>query len=229
MNLKITKSEHERLLKGLITKHIFGSRLFGTATDNSDTDYIALYDFEKVFGVKESQYQQYPNIHSFQFDDLENNEQYVWMTELQFTKGLLSGDGTMISDVILFSTDIITNQYRLDACRSYKIIKAYCGVAKRDLKLHPNVVKKRFHVMRSVYIANSLMSNIVPTVEHIQYIQENIERYSVMDMFRSVEDARRRANDMLDSGELKSYVIEDTSDKLLDKFLNMNNIGEFRY
>lgn len=228
MNLKITKLEHGRLLKGLITKHLFGSRLFGTATENSDTDYVCLYDFETVFGIDERSFQHYPNIHSFQYDDFDNKTQYIWMTVKQFAQGLFSGDGTIISDIILFTPDIIKDT-RLESCRSYKVIKAYCGVAKRDLKLHPKNIKKRFHVMRGIHIANSLMSNLVPTVEEIQDIQKNIERYKVMDMVYAVDDARTRATEMLDSGELTPYLIDETNDPLLNKFLYMNNIGEFKY
>ena len=45
------------------------------------------------------------SIHSWQFDDEENNTQYVWLTERQFYQNLFSGDGNMIADVVLLSGD----------------------------------------------------------------------------------------------------------------------------
>lgn len=150
MNIKISKEEHERLCKVPYEEYLFGSRLFGTHTKESDYDYIRVYNYEDVFATKMIGL---PNIHSFQVD-LEG-VQYIWMTKEQFWGGLRSGDGTMQSDILMFGNHF-NKDFALKICRSYNIVKAYLGVAKRDLKLHKNE-KKRFHAHRSIYIAQELM------------------------------------------------------------------------
>lgn len=229
MNMKITKEDHLRLMGGLKEKLIFGSRLFGTHTDESDYDYVMIYNFEKVFGVDENNFERFPNIHSFQFDDYPNKSQYVWMTDKQFDIILTSGDGTILSDILMFGECNISNKDKLFFCRTYKIIKAYCGVAKRDLKLHPKNIKKRFHVLRSLYIANALMDGYIPNVKEIQKISEDVESVKIIDMVKWVNDSRERANKMLNNKELVQYNIKPSGDVLLDKLLDSNNIGEFKY
>lgn len=230
MNLKISKEHHERLSKYITNKYLFGSRLFGTHHENSDYDYIAIYDYEKVFGITENKFGQYPNIHSLQFDDVENNTQYVWMSQKQFNKILHSGDGTMLSDVVLFNDVGMTDKEKLSLCRTYKIIKAYCGVAKRDIKLHPNSMKKRFHAVRSIYTATCLMDGVMPKKDTIQYIQKYIGvMASLNEISDLISEARMRSNKMLENGELSHYNIPTTGDDLLDVLLGTNNIGEFKY
>ena len=168
MNIKITKEQHERLLKHNHEKHIFGSRLFGTEKETSDYDYMMVYHYQEVFYGMETYL---PNIHSFQYDDVENNSQYIWVTEQQFYQNLFSGDGTIQSDIFLF-TEGISPYETAKVCRTFKVIKAYCGVAKRDLKLH-NSKNKLFHANRSLYIAEKLLNNETPTKKDIQKLSKN--------------------------------------------------------
>ena len=151
------------------------------------------------------------------------------MTMEQFSKNLSSGDGTIMSDVILFGSLGESDEDKLKLCRTYKIIKAYAGVAKRDLKLHPNSSKKRFHVMRSLYIANTLMDNEVPVKEEVQKIVDDMDVVDNEMLSKFIKETRERANKMLDDGELSHYNIDKTGDDLLDILLNTNNIGEFKY
>lgn len=220
MNIKITKEEHERLCKVPYEEYLFGSRLFGTATENSDYDYIRVYSYEDVFPIRSLTL---PNIHSFQVD-LEG-VQYIWMTEEQFWGGLGSGDGTMQSDIIMFG-DSFEEDFALDICRTYNVIKAYLGVAKRDLKLHRDD-KKRFHAHRSIYIAQELKKGFLPKLEIIQKIPDNLADRNQLDVWCA--DLRKEVNEMYDNGELVRYYVEDTGDSLLDKMQSANNIKEFKY
>lgn len=104
-----------------------------------------------------------PNIHSFQFDDI--GVQYIWMTESQFYRGLFSGDGNNLADIVLLSGEF---ENSLFLCRTYKIIKGFIGVARRDLKLHGNNDKKKFHALRSFYMAEKLMRKEMPLIEDIK-------------------------------------------------------------
>lgn len=227
MNIKITKEQHERLCKLDYKEYLFGSQLHGIANKNSDYDYIRVIsdDFYQSFS---SLAVYLPNIHSWQYDG-ENNTQYVWMTEKQFYHNLFSGDGNMISDVVLLSGEF---ENSLFLCRTYKIIKGYIGVAKRDLKLHGNNEKKRFHAMRSLYMADELMDNEFPTVEKIKSLYKNYSGVNLPSkeyLVKKEQELRNRLNEMLNKGEVDMYPNFKEEDSLVEVMKNSNNIREFKY
>ncbi|MCU0329313.1 MAG: hypothetical protein MUE53_10005, partial [Chitinophagales bacterium] len=126
MNIIFSEEEHLFLQSQIIQTIIFGSRLYGSHNESSDTDKLCIYktsDIELHSGL--------PNIHQFQFKDKDNNIDYIYCSELQFWKNLLSGDSTINADIVLF-TDLYPS--KLEICRTYKTIKAYLGFAKRDLQ-----------------------------------------------------------------------------------------------
>lgn len=222
MNIKIKIEEHERLCSSDYDEYLFGSRLFGTHTSKSDYDYLRVYKYESVFNTFDYYL---PNIHSFQYDDKENNTQYLWMTKQQFWKNLYSGDGTMQSDVILFD-DKFNDEEAIRLCRTYKIIRAYCGVAKRDLKLHSNR-KKVFHVERSLYIAQCLIDGELPRLENIKIFSQRFG--NVEELKRLEKKLRNIASKLYENKELHNYLVPNTNDELLNKMLKANNIREFKY
>lgn len=224
MNVKITKEEHERLQPAIIHKWLFGSRLFGTHSEDSDFDYICIYDYDWVYGEQTDYF--LPNIHSFQYDDKENNTQYVYMTNKQFWVNLYSGDGTMQTDIVMFSGDWDESEI-MTLCRTYKIIKAYCGMAKRDMTMHPNDPKKRFHAKRSVYIAQSLLDGQLPKLDIIQTFKGG--DFNPGDIIADSKSIRAHASDGYQNKRLHNYSIPLTSDSLLNKMLATNNIREFKY
>ena len=223
MNVKINQEDHDRLSKCRFKQFLFGSRLFGTHNGDSDYDYIRIYNFRDAFPGEVTSH--LPNIHSFQFDDTKNNSQYVWMTQKQFWGNLYSGDGTMQSDVVMFSGTYEEDEI-LNMCRTYKIIKAYCGVAKRDVQLHGKDRKKRFHAERSLYIADCLIKNVVPNIETIQTLKgDTTETYLLV----LAKELRAEASRMYERKELHNYNINNTKDDLLNKMFEANNIREFKY
>jgi len=226
MNIKINKEQHERLSEKHFAEYIFGSQLHGIASEDSDEDYIRLYDFEDIFPLEmDSIPFMLPNIHSFQYDDVENNKQYVYMTEEQFWRNLWSGDGNMIADVVLLS------EHRLDSlhlCRTQKVIKGFIGVAKRDLKLHGNVEKKRFHAYRSLMMAEKLMDNVLPTTQDIIDLKTSTLP-SKEELFEKERELRERLNDMFNKGEITLYPKFEVDDELLGMMFDSNNIKEFKY
>lgn len=226
MNLKITKEQHERLCSTHFNEYIFGSQLHGIASENSDEVFIRVYKFDDVFPLyRFTLSYMLPNIHSFQYDDVDNNKQYVWMTEEQFWRNLWSGDGNMVADVVLLSGKF----YRaLNFCRTYKVIKGFLGVGKRDLKLHGSVEKKRFHVYRSFMMAEKLMDNILPTTQDIIDLKGSILP-SKEELFEKERELRRRLNDMYNKCEVTSYPKFDVKDDLLGMMYDSNNIKEFKY
>ena len=227
MNIKITKEQHDQLCKLPYKEYLFGSQLHCIANKNSDFDYIRVIsdDFYLSFT---SLAKYLPNIHSWQ-SDLDDNSQVVWMTKRQFYHNLFSGDGNMVADVVMLSGEF---ENSLFLCRTYKIIKAYIGVAKRDLKLHGDSDKKKFHALRSLYMAEKLMDNELPIVEDIQLLHKNYSGCylpSKETLQQKEQDLRNRLNDMLNKGELDMYPKFVELNELVQIMTNTNNIKEFKY
>lgn len=222
MNVKINKNEHEYLCSLNYKEYLFGSQLHGIASANSDEDYIRVID-DSFYDNFTTLGKFLPNIHSWQYDD--HNKQYVWMTERQFYYNLFSGDGNMIADVVLLSGEF---EDALFLCRTYKIIKGYLGVAKRDLKLHGNVEKKRFHATRSLYMANKLMSNQSPSISDIVDLK-NSKLQTREELFEIENRLRVSLNLMLDSGKIDMVPKFIETNSLAQIMINCNNIREFKY
>ena len=74
----------------------------------------------------------FPNVHQFQYKDIENNIDYIWISNEQFFKNQASGESTINSDIILFA-DFLEESSKLNMCRTYNVMKAYLGFAIRDL------------------------------------------------------------------------------------------------
>jgi hypothetical protein len=225
MNQKITSKMHQTLCALSFKEYIFGSQLHGISNADSDFDYLRVIsnDFYSNFKTLAIFL---PNIHSWQYDD--GNKQYVWMTEKQFYHNLFSGDGNMIADIVL-----LCNQFQgaMFLCRTYKIIKGYLGVAKRDLKLHGNNDKKKFHAIRSMFMAEKLMNNEWPTVTDIQNLhKETIHNLPSKEDLQLKEDGlRKQLNEMLFSKEIAMYPEFIETNELVNIMLNSNNLTEFKY
>lgn len=220
MNIKITKEDHNRLCSSSFLEYTFGSRLHGTATEESDTDYIRIYNYDEVFddyGLGKF----LPNLHSLQYDDTDTNTQYVWMTDRQFFGSMFSGDTTIVADILLLGGRFYNP---MKHCRTQNTIKAYLGVAKRDLKLHGGDAKKRFHAHRSLMFAEKLMDNVLPTVKDIVDLKA-APRPSSEDLFALEKKLRERLFEL----KLPRYPVVTSNDKLLTKIYGSNNINEFKY
>jgi hypothetical protein len=225
MNIKISKEQHIKLCGYNYSEYIFGSQLHGIANNDSDFDYVRVIsdDFYNNF-ITLAKY--LPNIHSFQYDDVEKNSQYVWTTEKQFYHNLFSGDGNMIADIVILSGEW---NDALFLTRTYKVIKGYLGVAKRDLKLHGTNPKKQFHALRSLYMAKTLMHNRLPTVDDIIELKNNSGDLNKDDLWNEEQDLRNKLNDMLNNGEIDLFPKFDEKDDLVLTMINSNNIREFKY
>lgn len=226
MNIKISKEEHEQLLKWKIHESSIGSQLYGTAGEDSDTDVLCFYNPSDQRMWETALV--FPSQHQFQYDDKENNTQYIWTNILQFWRNLNSGDSTINADVVMFGSNPIPvdDVWRLRAVRNYKVIKAFIGFAKRDLRNHKGK-NKLFHAERSLYCAECLLNNELPTLEGIRFIADFPSELNELKVKEAL--LRRKANKMHDDGSLKTYTVHKVPDALLQKLLDSNNIREFKY
>lgn len=232
MHVKITKEQHERLVNSnsLIKEYKYGSHLFDMANENSDIDLLRIYDPTKVFNEVEFKLIDHlPNIHSFQYDDVDNNTQIVWITPDQFWKGAASGDGIINLDICIFY-----DLWDVEQLFTYNIIKAYLGIAKRDLKQF-HKAKKLFHAHKSLYIANCLMEKERPSEANIREIGLGHYTLPANILIENEKHLRIKLNKMLDDGLILHYHIPincetyKTEDSLLLTMVNANNVREFKY
>lgn len=227
MNIKITEEEAKELFKREICRVIIGSHLYGLNNIDSDLDYLVLYeafdkDVNEMFQIR----------HQFQWDNEDYNMDYIFSTHEQFTTNIFSGESTINTDIVLF-TDFICkiDEDKLRSCRSYNIIKAYLGFAKRDIKYNRDNSKYK-HIVRGLYTASCLLNNKMPLLEEIRKISINFSK-SNEELKAWQDELRLKCNKMYEKDELKMYPdIFDESDNihpLQIKLIQSCNTKEFRY
>lgn len=217
MNIKINKEQYLRLKEYIGLEFIFGSKMYGTDTSSSDTDILCFYTPpESWLPFMDT----LPNNHQFQYDDLESNTQYIFTTVDQFLRNQASGDSMINTEIILF-TDMFETEDKVEICRTYKIIKALLGFAKRDLK-HKG---RQFHVKRAVYLAEKLLNNELPSLSEVKSLQKEIYDINV----RIINVLRERLNKLYETDKIPLYYIPRVEDSLLQLLLDSNNIKEFKY
>ncbi|WP_118974173.1 nucleotidyltransferase domain-containing protein [Taibaiella koreensis] len=220
MNIIINQTEHEWLQARLLQQYLIGSRLYGTAREDSDQDYLCIYESDAI-----ELYSGLPNAHQFLYKEEATNTDWNYCSQLQFYKNLHSGETTIHADIILF-TGMVSNP--MEQCRTYKIIKAYLGFARRDLKqCSKERPEKLFHAARSLYCAGALLGNTLPTVAGIQTLFRQRHDASALDA--TEQQYRARANELYEKGQLEQYYIESAGNPLWQKLLDSNNQREFRY
>ena len=230
MNIKISKSDFIRLYTNRLSEVIIGSKLYGVDDEDSDTDILVFVEFPRSWNLEG-----YPNYHQSHYDNIKNNTQYIFTDTAQFWMNQRSGDSTINSDVILFSdyidTSLYTDKYKLALCRTQKVIKAYLGFAKRDIKMINDKRKKNkvFHATRSLYCADRLLDNELPTLKDIQDYSVMKNPYTVEELKDWEASLRLELRRLFDAKELKKYHVPRVPDTLYQQLLDANNITEFKY
>ena len=135
MNIRIVNPLGDHLISA---KFLFGSRIYGNHTEQSDHDYLHLVNYdcgEKVLQYKDAQY-------DYLYTDMKN-----------FLKHLSTGASQVNFEVL--HTDDFQNKIPIDPMQYYtsRTAKAYLGLAKRDL-YYP---ERLFHVNRCLYIAEKVI------------------------------------------------------------------------
>lgn len=223
MNLKINKDQADFILNGYKQKqYLIGSHMYGTQKENSDKDYLVVY---KSFHENADFY--YPNFHQFQWDDVDNNTQYVFSSERQFWKNLFSGDSTINADVIFFADDTYSVEEKLNITRTFNIIKAFIGFAKRDMKLLNKGKNKLFHINRGLYCAECLLDNRLPVLDGFNFTESSLENLS-----KREAELRAITNNLLEKNELTLFpkqAMMQSENELENMLVASNNIKAFYY
>lgn len=220
MNIIINEEEHQYLQSITVNRFLVGSHLYGTTHPDSDTDYLCLYPTPE-----EELHSGLPNVHQFQYKDTGGMTDWNYCSELQFRKNLYSGESVIHADIVLFTA---YSNRKLELCRTYKVIKAYIGFARRDLKeAVKGKEKKLWHAARSLYCAGELLEGRLPQLRIIRELFSEQQDKSKLE--RLEQQLRKETNLQYDRGDLLSYYIEPGHTALWQKLLASNNNKEFRY
>ena len=226
MNIHISKEEHEFLLEYKNTEFVFGSYLYGTNAKNSDKDILITYNIPDGW---ETWMLPFPNVHQFQYKDIENNIDYIWISNEQFFKNQASGESTINSDIILFA-DFLEESSKLNMCRTYNVMKAYLGFAKRDLKQWKEGHHKLQHANRGLITVYKLYADQIPTKADIKSSYDIPYTIYVKDFIeKEIKRMRDLINKDFEEDKIKLFPQIFVKDPLLQKLLNSNNIKEFKY
>lgn len=227
MNIIISQEEHINLLNYVKNEIVFGSKLYGLNNENSDTDIMMIYETPESW---HQQLQFYVVNHQFQYKDRENNIDYIFTSIEQFWRNLINGDSTINTDIFLFSDMFDYDKtLKLSLVRTYRIMKAYLGFAKRDFKKIAEGNHKLIHGIRCLYMVETLIANELPTIEGLKKYIENNKTKDFEFLTNGESMLRFKISDMLNKKEINHYFIPQTTDTLLNKLLNSLNTIEFKY
>lgn len=231
MNLHINKEEFDFLMTLKSKDYVFGSHLYGTNNENSDKDILHIisddWDGYTDGGV-------FPST-LLQYKDVENNVDHIFATRTQFITNLDEGESTIYPDIIIFSGEKFWED-DFEQIFTYKILKCYLGLAKRDLKQYKEGKHKLLHASRCLYIVNHILfTRTLPTKK---LVQEYYQKDDSIEYLKDLEQQlRKELNSLFEKDEIKMYReirprnVKDGSviETLYLKLINSRNIKNFTY
>lgn len=195
----------------------FGSYLYKLADEHSDTDLMIIY-----FPFLNQRNNPFINHHTFQYKDELNRIDYVFVDVVTFIKNCCSGDSVTNFELVWSGAFKHTALEALYDWRAefitYKLIKAYLGNARKDLKyLHKRKTahdKKRgeSHILRSLTFAQRLMEG---------HFDLKFERPNHFD-FNAAQEQERLLREQLNQMNLPRFLSIDTQSKISDLLLTLD-------
>jgi predicted nucleotidyltransferase len=159
MNIKILEPIPE---SEVIVTLPFGSHVYGTATENSDRDFVKI--IKEDTGNLILQYEQREPVNFKTGDNIilmQKTKDYIYVSERHFWNKLQDGGNTVFFEALhtpeaklwLASRGLYPEFQVLMDCYHSRMAKGYLGLAKRDLT-YPGREK---HVARSIWMAEKII------------------------------------------------------------------------
>lgn len=221
MNLQITdKNLFNTLSSASIGEFYFGSHLFGLNDENSDVDWMIVYNKteDETFSFNWSD-------HNFQFKT--TNRDYLLVSLQDFVRNLLNGNSTYFFELI-HDEQIKDSSLRFlydhrNWFYNYSTIKGYLGLTKRDLKFSIKDHKRFSHAYRSILSAekiyyNNEYSNSFESNEFEMMRKFKYDLYSKDAKWKFLEEFKEREKD------LRSKISEDLNHKRINRFMEVENL-----
>ena len=160
MNIHFTnKNLKEQLDKSTIFKIEVGSGMYKLKTPESDTDILCIYLEGSLNLTSITQ-----THHQLQYNDNENNIDYIYTSLGQFVRNIISGDST-INHEVLQSSEFINKFHNytllilfLNFFRPFKSFSC----SSRDVKMLKKELshKKAYHIKRGILFAESILNDV---------------------------------------------------------------------
>lgn len=183
MNIHFKNQELlKQLNKNVIFKIEVGSKFYNLKNESSDIDLFCIYiDSLSNKGTINCN-------HHLQYNDVENNINYIFCTIEQFVANILNGDSTMnfeVSKTLEFKQAF--NDLYLDLYfRNVFIVKSYLGLAKRDLKTirHKYNGKTASHFVRGLIFAEKTNNNemVILNDDEINLLKQIKEETKILEI-----------------------------------------------
>lgn len=204
MNIIIDESTYNGLLENLLTTVEFGATMKGCSSTESDRDYLHIIEDSTTWLSAPVNTQ-----HLLQFKSAEAD--HIFCTPSNFVKCLLHGDNTIFHEMLRFKalTGTCLEFLQNYEFNHYKTLRAYLGIARRDLREVTSYWKKdnRKSLKKLKFALESLNyvkhvrgfseSNIltVPELKDIHKVRQFVE-----DIANKVDHQRTQLNKDLDCG-----------------------------
>jgi predicted nucleotidyltransferase len=150
MNLKLLSPIPENLIEATFP---FGSRVYGTNTEHSDIDYLAITKFDTG---------DFPLQHQFYNGDI------VYISLNRFLESLNKASNPVVFEVLHLPE--FQEKYRTDIMQYYnaRSTKMYLGFAKRDLDYGLDRIQ---HVNRCIWMAEKIMKKELINLQDVAKIE----------------------------------------------------------
>jgi len=247
MNIHITDKE---LFKGLLASSFVkievGSTMYRLGHKGSDLDLLCIYHTSdrELVSMDMSHHQL-----QYKHEDID----YLFISIHSFLRNCMSGDSTINFEVInsdkLVGTSLeFLYLHRLEFY-TYKVLRSYLGLAKRDLKrisIDANTNfgknKKVSHAYRGLYSARAVFNktNVMMGDKELDFIRDFIWKFGgysdrnlyVNDLANEIDDFRKHINMVYDLGEIASYMSiygQRVINESLEELLNDSDIKMYDF
>ena len=228
MNIHVSEETFKDLQKSILISIKMGSKLYGCETTSSDTDYLHI-----IATPLNWQHSLSWTHHNLQYK--ESGIDHVFCTIQNFVRNILKGDSTLNYES-LFSLEFENSKElqfiynRKHEFNNYKLMLAYLGLARRDLKQFSQSydVKKLFHAARGFWSFERLHSNLYSNDlkgqdlsfwEFLMNIrQQKFSRLEMIEIMKElgnkVDSARKELGLSFEAGKINRLMNVETLEKL---------------
>ena len=228
------KNTFKKLTDATIFTVQFGSRMYGTNDENSDTDLLHIY----VPSISERN-SFWPSHHQLQYKD--NDTDHNFVNVFAFIKNLINGDSSVNFEIInhesIKGSPLDFLFYIRHSFYNYKILRSFNGFCRRDIreyhKANSDLEKnKRIgHIIRGHEFSKMILDkNFSPIIIgdlkekllNIKNLSDNKERKNIVSELKSdVEGFRIRINELHDQKNLGLPMFMNVDDQIiLDRHIN---------
>lgn len=172
MNIIIDELTADALFDYGLDSIEFGSALHGTKTEESDTDMLHIIEPSSMWLTAP-----YNTDHLLQYK--EDNTDHIFCTPNTFVNGLVNGDAAIFHEILrkggLKGTCLEwLEEYNFN---HYKILRAYLGLARRDLKEVTKLWKDERKAKKKLRFALENYNFVAPFVYQVPTLYEDVNQW----------------------------------------------------